>query len=152
MPKSDIVTEDGFVTEDNVIVISGLNLTRANTLMAKLDEMYPAEKKGYWDGQDYILTYPHGLDFMTYCYVVNYLVYPFDMDENNMLTVTAWCTTAGIKWGASNEIMLYVPKGDTEYDNVYITTKDGLHFKQMFAIPCPCVMVEDLTMPYRERS
>lgn len=152
MPKSDVATENGWVSEDNIIVIEGMDKERASKMVAQLGEMYPAEMNSRWDGDHFILSYTHGMEFRVFCYVVNYLVYPFDMTDNNKLKVRAWCTTLGIEWGGSNELMLYVPEGDTEYDVTYISTKDGHYFKQMFAIPEPCVIVEELVIPYEERQ
>ena len=152
MPKSDVDTENGWVSEDNIIVIDGLEKERAPKIVSQLREMYPSEMNSRWDGDHFILSYTHGMEFRVFCYVVNYLVYPFDMTGNNKLTVKAWCTTSGIEWGGSNELMLYVPDGDTEHDVTFISTKDGHCFKQMFGVPEPCIIVEELVMPYEERQ
>ena len=152
MPKTDVETKEGFVTKDNIIVVEGLEKRRAPSLIAQLCKMYPAESSSRWEGECFIISYTRGIEFLVFCYIVNYLVYPFDMTKDNLLTVRAWCTTKNIEWGGSNELMLYVPKGDTEYDVTYISTKDGRYFKQMFAIPEPCVIVEELVLPYVERQ
>ena len=151
MPKSDVNTEQGWVTEDNIIRVDGLKAERASGLVAEIGKMYPFQMNSRWDGKTFLMSYPQGLPFFSFCCVVNYLNYPFDMTKDNKLTVMAWCTTNHIDWGGSPELMLYVPQGDTEYDNAYITTKDGHTFKQMFAIPEPCVKVEKLVLPYQER-
>ena len=152
MPESDIKTENGFVIGDNIIVIDGMDKERARDMVVQIGKMYPADMSSRWEGNHFIISYTRGIKFTTFCFVVNYLVYPFDMVNDKRLKVKAWCRTSGIDWGGSNELMLYVPDRDTEYDNVYISTKDGRYFKQMFAHPEPCVAVRDLFLRYEERK
>ena len=40
MPKSDVATENGWVSEDNIIVIEGMDKERASKMVAQLGEMY----------------------------------------------------------------------------------------------------------------
>lgn len=151
MPQSDVNTEQGWVTDNNIIRVDGLEAKRASALVAEIGRMYPFLMNSRWDGNTFLISYPQGLPFISFCWVVNYLNYPFDMTKDNKLTVLAWCTTNNIDWGGNPELMVYVPEGDTEYDNAYITTKDGLTFKQMFAAPEPCVKVDELALTYQER-
>ena len=60
----------------DIIVIEGMDKERAFKMVAQLGEMYPAEMNSRWDGDHFILSYTHGMEFRVFCYVVNYLVYP----------------------------------------------------------------------------
>ncbi|MEM6845226.1 MAG: hypothetical protein AAF944_25400 [Bacteroidota bacterium] len=86
---------------------------------------------------EYVITFPNDIDFETFCYFVNYLHYPSDIFYKP--NITAWTTTSqGDSWMkdelVGKKVMLYIPKDDQDYDNVYLTTSDNLGYKMGFAL------------------
>jgi len=84
----------------------------------------------------FAITFPYDIDFATYCFAVNFLKYPMDIKWN--AEVRAWATTKpGDDWVAdktlNKKVMLYLAKNDKEYDNVFLTTEDGIGYKLGFA-------------------
>ncbi|GAA3960331.1 hypothetical protein GCM10022210_05030 [Mucilaginibacter dorajii] len=87
------------------------------------------------EGQ-FAITFPYDVEFRILCFFVNYLAYPEDLNINP--EVTGWTTTSPgdywIKSGAvSKKAMLFLPKIDTEYDFVLMTTEDNIGYKLSFA-------------------
>jgi len=85
----------------------------------------------------YVITFPKDIDFETFCYFVNYLHYPNEIFYKP--NITAWTTTSsGDSWMKDDivgeKVMLYIPKDDQDYDNVYLTTSDNLGYKMGFAL------------------
>jgi len=85
----------------------------------------------------YVITFPSDIDFETFCYFVNYLHYPNDIFYKP--NITAWTTTSPRDAWVKDDIvgkrvMLYIPKDDQDYDNVYLTTSDNLGYKMGFAL------------------
>jgi len=83
-----------------------------------------------------VVTFPFDIDFEIFCYVVNYLVYPEEL--NHKPSITAWTRTSiDDTWitdrAANKQVMLFVPEDDTEHDNVYLTTEDGIGYKLGFS-------------------
>lgn len=87
--------------------------------------------------QGFLLTFDGDIDYMAFCFWVNYLVYS-DKNVKHNEHVTGWLKVKGaedeiLKTFDHQTLMCYIPSSDTEYDNVYFTTSDGQCFKQEFA-------------------
>lgn len=81
----------------------------------------------------FMIRLPDTTPYDTFCYWVNYLAYSNESKKYNN-NITGWYeVSANAKLFPSQILMLYVPETDTEYDNVYVTTKDNLCYKQEFA-------------------
>jgi hypothetical protein len=88
----------------------------------------------------FVITFQNDIEFMYFCYFVNYLKYPtgFSKYEFNPY-IRAWCKTNNNDAWMTEEIvnknvMIYIPDSDDEYDNVFLTTEDNLGYKLGFAI------------------
>lgn len=84
----------------------------------------------------FVVTFPYDIDFMTFCFAVNFLDYPTDFKWK--ADVRAWATTKpGEEWitdkTVNKKVMLFVAKDDKEYDNVFLTTQDNIGCKLGFA-------------------
>ncbi|NCU05206.1 MAG: hypothetical protein GXC73_14600 [Chitinophagaceae bacterium] len=84
----------------------------------------------------FAITFPFNINFDIFCYFVNYLNYPIELDRP--LSATGWTTTAGSDnllpaEFTNKEVMIYVCDTDTEADNVYISTSDDACFKISFS-------------------
>jgi len=127
---------------DKLIVVSNVNqddialaLTRFCNMynneryaaLPRLSEVYPGT---------FAVTFPYDIDFVTFCFAVNFMKYPVDIKWD--AKVTAWTTAnSGEDWVADTNvgkrIMLFVPEDDKEYDNVFFTTADNIGYKLDFA-------------------
>ena len=80
----------------------------------------------------FMICLPDTTPYDMFCYWVNYLAYSNEGKKYNN-NITGWYeVSANAKLFPSQILMLYVPETDTEYDNVYVTTKDNLCYKQEF--------------------
>ncbi|PWL39619.1 hypothetical protein DKG77_01950 [Flagellimonas aquimarina] len=87
--------------------------------------------------EEFVITFPYDIDFATFCVFVNYLHYPNDIGYDP--AIRGW-TTAKEKdeWVQrpidNKKVMLFIPKSDDEYDNVYLTSEENFSVKIGFAI------------------
>ena len=87
--------------------------------------------------REFAITFPYDIEFEIFCYFINYMTYPMELERR--VDVMAWTTTSksGI-WitekSANKMAMLFVPNDDTEHDNVYMTTRDNIGYKLGFAM------------------
>ena len=84
-----------------------------------------------------VVTFPYDIDFEIFCYLVNYLKYPFEIQYSPK--IKAWTTTkSSYNWLNSKledkKVMLFIDPNDKEYDNVMLTTEDNVQFKIGFAV------------------
>ncbi|HTE24042.1 hypothetical protein [Flavitalea sp.] len=87
--------------------------------------------------RQFAIVFPYDIDFQTYCYFINYLEFPLELERS--LDVTGWATVNGSEPGVipgikGKKIMLFIPTLDTEHDNVYVTTDNNMGFKLGFAV------------------
>jgi hypothetical protein len=87
--------------------------------------------------REFVITFPYDIDFEIFCYFINYIEYPMELKWSP--EVTAWTTTkSSDTWvtgkSANKKAMLFIPTGDTEHDNVYMTTQDNNGYKLGFAM------------------
>ena len=84
---------------------------------------------------EFAITFANDIDFEAYCYFINYLKYPEEVESKP--AILAWTTTnstdKGVPEMAVNKlVMLYIPEEDDEYDNVFLTTQDNISYKISF--------------------
>ena len=81
----------------------------------------------------FMIYLPDITPYDTFCYWLNYIVYS-DKEKKYNNNITGWYeVSANAKLFPNQILMVYVPESDTEYDNVYFTTKDNFCYKQEFA-------------------
>ncbi|WP_419701409.1 hypothetical protein [Mucilaginibacter sp. NFX135] len=127
---------------DKLIVVSNVNrddielaLTRFCNTYNKAD--YAAlPRLSNVSPDTFAITFPYDIDFVTFCFAINFIKYPTDIKWN--AKVTAWTTAnSGEAWIADSSvgkrIMLFIPDDDKEYDNVFFTTADNTGYKLDFA-------------------
>jgi len=95
----------------------------------------PCTKIHIIDDSSFIISFPKNIDFEIFCYFINYLKYPIDIDYN--IEITAWTTTESkYTWLNENfeneKCMLYIASDDEEYDNVILTLQNGTNYKLVF--------------------
>lgn len=104
---------------------------------------------------EFVITFPYDADFVTFCYFVNYLHYPHDIEYKP--DIKAWMTTKeGETWMKDNivnkKVMLYIPPDDVEHDNVYLTTFDNVGYLMGFAYGKESKRLKSPVMLYQEPS
>ena len=97
----------------------------------------PISKLHKADNNRVIITFPYDIEFEIFCYYVNYLKYP--MDLNYKANVTGWSSTKSTDNWLNKEFedqkaMLFLDPNDNEYDNVMLTNEKGRTYKIGFAI------------------
>ena len=84
------------------------------------------------EGDVFMTHLPDTTPYDLFCYWVNYMVYS-DKGKKYNNNITGWYeVSANAKLFPNQILMVYVPESDTEYDNVYFTTKDNICYKQEF--------------------
>jgi hypothetical protein len=130
------------IANDKVIVVNNVNHEDIRNVLTEFCNMY--NKKDYaatprlWQlsTDSFAVTFPHDVDFATYCFAVNFLEYP--MNIKWQAQVRAWTTTkTGDDWitdkSVNKQVMLFLAADDKEYDNVFLTTQDNIGYKLGFA-------------------
>ena len=87
--------------------------------------------------RDFAITFPYDIDFDKYCYLINYLVYPIDIEWHP--TVTAWATVSQSDvWRTektiNKRVMLFINVDDQDYDHIMLITEDNIGYKLGFAL------------------
>lgn len=108
----------------------------SNYRNSKSQYLTPYSKIHIVDNSSFIITFPENIDFEIFCYFINYLKYPFDIDYE--IEITAWTTTRSdyiwLNKNFENEnSMIYIATDDNEYDNVIMTLQNGTSYKLDFA-------------------
>jgi hypothetical protein len=130
-------------TNDKIIVIDNADAANIKKVLAGFCDIY--NKNDYaalprlWQltSDSFAVTFPYDVDFATYCFVINFLKYPMNVKWHAQ--VRAWATTKpGDSWitdkSVNKQVMLFLAIGDTEFDNVFLTTSDNIGYKLGFAV------------------
>ncbi len=145
------VTKDAFVEknksmEKRVILIEEMSEEQLNDAIHEFIGMYKDNidistleeplvtryEKGF------LLTFSANVDYDLFCFWVNYLVYS-DKEQKERYSVYGWYPFGEVERQketinfSGKTIMLYIPKEDDEFDNVYIITPDNQYYKNEFA-------------------
>jgi hypothetical protein len=128
---------------DKIIVVDNADHDNIKKALTRFCDIY--NKNDYaalprlWQltSDSFAVTFPYDVDFATYCFAVNFLKYPINIKWHAQ--VRAWATTKpGDDWitykSMNKQVMLYLALGDTEYDNVFLTTSDNVGYKLGFAV------------------
>lgn len=98
-----------------------------------------------------VLLFPSETQYYIFCWWVNYLTYS---EKSHRQKVTGWYGASEIEGdtlGLSNSyLMLFVPETDKEYDNVFLTSQNGICFKQEFAFPENLYMLKTRIREYED--
>jgi len=105
------------------------------------------------DESQVVITFPYDIDFEIFCYYVNYLKYPIDIDYDP--TILAWSSTSSkYQWLDEsfdrNKVIVFIDPNDNEYDNVMITTKKGKAYKVGFAVGYGLQEESDVIQSYEQ--
>ncbi|MFC4262642.1 hypothetical protein ACFOWM_07125 [Ferruginibacter yonginensis] len=128
---------------DKLVIVKNVSYTDLQTILTGFCNMYNKERYQARPRltkiteSEFAITFPFDIDFIIFCYFINYVHYPMDFDKT--FYVTGWTTTkSGDNWitekSANKKVMLFIPSDDTDHDNVYMTTIDSIGFKLGFAI------------------
>ena len=89
------------------------------------------------EGEGYRLVFSSSVDFELFCWWVNYLVFS-DKSKQEIYSVRGWypfgeVTRDGQKYEFSDKtILLYIPKDDELYDDIYMISPEGKHYQWRF--------------------
>lgn len=144
---------------DKVIVVCGITKQKLENDLKDLCDAHNGDGGNIYPevrqtGEtEFIITFPYDIDFVSFCYLINFLCYP--VSGGDKAEVTGWTKAiAGDSWItkriAGKQLMLYVPDEDKEYDNVYVTTESGDCYK--FGFDGKTVLLPKPFRPYRKMN
>jgi len=127
---------------DKIILIENANAEDVKKALIAFCNLY--NKDGFaalprlWElsPTSFTVTFPYDADFSIFCFAVNYLEYPIDIEWH--ANVRGWATTRmGDDWilqeNAGKKVMLFIAPDDTERDNVFMTTIENKTYKLGFS-------------------
>jgi hypothetical protein len=131
------------IANDKLVLVSGISDTELRTVVTGFCNMYNKEKFKALPriikltDTTFAIKFPYDIDFETYCFFINYLQFPMELDRS--VNTIGWTTTKSTdSWitekSANKKAMIYMPEIEDEYDNVYLTTEDNIGYKLGFAI------------------
>ena len=149
------------VKNDKLVIVNSVKLDFLKQAIEQFcnsynQESYIALPRLFVLNDLYIVTFPYDIDFERFCYFINYLKYPMDIDlKKYKPNIVAWCSTKSQDvWMtddiANKNVMIYIPEWDEEYDNVYLTTQDNIGFKMGFAIGHAHKKLDQPVLQYRK--
>lgn len=143
---------------DKLIIVEDIDLADLQKVLTGFCNMY--NKENYQalprltalNGKQFAISFPFDIDFEIYCYLINYLAYPIEMER--IAGVTAWATTKSthswiVEKIADKKIILFIPADDTEHDNVYLTTIDNIGYKLDFGMSTPKLLTDGPKKNYK---
>lgn len=131
------------ITNDKMVVIDDINENDVTKIIQDFCDSY--NQKSFQilptlsklSDKKFAVTFPYNVNFVIYCYFINYMNYPEGYDKQ--FKTVGWTTTRSTDtWitdkSANKKVMLFVYDLDTEYDNVFMTTVDNIGYKLGFAM------------------
>ena len=102
----------------------------------------------------FMLYLPDSTTYDQFCYWVNYMVYS-NKDKKYNNNITGWYEVPANAKGvwqqfANQRLMFFIPETDTEYDNVYVMTKDNICYKQEFAFRASFILQSKVYREYND--
>lgn len=127
--------EDKTTLTDGVIRINGYD---EETVKASIEQFNQqgavAIKPDMKQFADHLLLILHDIDFDSFCLLFNSIVYREKFNADYL--ARGWLKDCQLERNGNNidgSIMFFIPKNDTEYDNVYLLTFGGDCYKQEFS-------------------
>ncbi|MCF7567281.1 hypothetical protein L3X37_02730 [Sabulilitoribacter arenilitoris] len=123
------------MTYNNLIIIKGGSYINIKKALQQWIDLYSENFSNnlqfelYKNGRgNHIIKADDRLDNNRFFYLVNYMDYPENINYN--VDIKGYTKARELDKQLDNqELLIYIPKSDTEYDNVYAVTKDNRHFK-----------------------
>ena len=131
------------VQNDKIIVVMGVTYVDIKKALTDFCNIYNNKDFAVLprltkiSDSEFAITFPYDTQFESYAFLVNYLKYPKGITWN--ANVLAWATAkTSDTWitekSANKKVMLFLADDDKEYDNVFLTTEDGIGYKLGFAL------------------
>lgn len=128
---------------DKIVIVKDADYNTLKKVLVEFCNMYNKEKfqaqpRLYKLSEtEFAITFPYDINFEIYCYFINYIPNPKDIQWQP--NVIAWATTKPADiWVTENtsnkKVMLFILEDDNEHDNVYLTSKDNFGYKLGFAV------------------
>lgn len=123
---------------DNFIVISDFKKDEISQILKQWIALYKDQLKTDFDfevykkdSDSYIVLPSTKLDFDLFNFLINYLIYPENFDENTKVVGYSFNNSHEDipKAFLDKDFFVYVPDNDTDGDNVYAVTTDNSHLK-----------------------
>jgi len=146
---------------DKIILVNNVNHEDIRKALVAFCNMYNkdafAALPRLWQlsSTSFAITFPFDADIATFCFAINYLKYPSNIEWHAQ--VRAWATTkSSDDWipnqATNKESMLFLANDDTEYDNVFLTTNNNIGCKLSFSGGVPKLLLSVPKELYQGRS
>ncbi len=161
--RSDKNKPSEFIENDKIIIIKNIRIKILKKIITQFCNGY---NQNNWkilpkltiEKFQFAITFPYDVEFDTFCYFINYLKYPSNIEDPNSYKpdIKAWCKTkSNDKWMtpeiSNKKIIVFIPDWDEEYDNVYLTTQDNIGFLMGFAIGDMSKKLDKPIIDYQKR-
>lgn len=126
------------MSPDNIVIVKGGSYDTVKQALRQWIDLYTDQLQNHSPFELYslrdstlVIKADPSLTNLYFFFLVNYMIYPESI-ENYNVEVTGY--TIGHKGSKfeNQKVQVYIPKDDTDYDNVYIITESGQHFKVDF--------------------
>lgn len=121
----------------NIIIIQGASKAEVKMVIKDWIKLYQRDLKAGFhmklysiSDKNHLIDVDPQLDNTRFYFLVNYLIYPKNM--NYTVDVTGY--TRGLENNIlkGKQLMVYIPANDSEYDNVFVCTSENQNFKVDF--------------------
>lgn len=130
------------ISNDNLILVTNASAGELDLVITGFCNMYNKQEflvlpRVYQlSDKQFAITFPYDIGLEVFCYMINYLCYPIELDRP--LQAIGWTTISGATALINDEYtgkqaMVYISDTDAEADNVYITTYNNVCVKQSFS-------------------
>lgn len=134
-----------FAISNKEIAVRGWNASELRQIVGDFQQMYRDRIASNFstglqvgDGEVLRVTFPGDITPQLFCWLVNYIQYPKDLDLKSRTILVAGNATISSDFLPSDQsligkrIMLYIPTEDTRYDQVFAQV-DGLSYEYPFS-------------------
>lgn len=125
------------VVNDKLIIVEDVKEEEISKIVQDFCDAYNKERTQVLprlvqlSNNRYAIHFPKNITFEILAFFVNYIQYPISFQKE--FSVTAWTTAKLSKIDLSEKrMMLYLSKNDTECDNVFLITEEGVTIKYDF--------------------
>ena len=134
--------EDDAPNSNSIILIQNMSENEIIDAIESFNKMGEENDEGHKyyhpeierNNNDYLLIFDRNINFISFCYWVNYFVYS-DKSKRHNTDITGWYSVGWTKNNhplSNNLLMLFIPESDQDFDNVYFVDRFNNCYKQEF--------------------
>jgi hypothetical protein len=123
------------LNEHNTIIIHNtsrevIKQTLNDWLLTNADSIVGLKFMLYNSGNALVIKADEKLDNELFCFLVNYLTFPIDVELKGK--IFGYARFSNFNKISDSDVMVYIPENEIEYDNVYLVTSKNENYKYDF--------------------